>query len=369
MVESHKGIREEEVGHMIQAIRKHLSLRNNGLIDMSDILSSFMSCLLSRVVCGEFIKEQGKLGMLREMVRERNDLISQFSVGDLFPSLSWLELGFVGLSRRAKRCKQRWDVLLSEMIRAHEEKGESGEGEEGNFVDELLSLKNDPSMTFDLNIEHIKGLLGDAFAAGVDTTYITLEWAMSELVKNPNHMKKLQNEVRGIAKDQASIKLEDLNEMNYLKAVIKENLRLHPPAPLLLTRQSMERCSINGFTIPKGIRVLVNVWAIGREPKSWDAPEEFKPERFIESPVDYKGKDFQFIPFGAGRRMCPGIQFSMATAQLALANLVHQFDWEFPSGVTADEFDMSDSAGVTAPRKDSLRLLVKDVHYISKIST
>ncbi|KAJ3683738.1 hypothetical protein LUZ60_013965 [Juncus effusus] len=357
MVESHKGIREEEVGRMIQDIRNRASLQNSNPIDVSDVLSIFMCNLLSRIVCGEFIRKEGKLGVLRELVRERSYLISQSSVWDLFPSLSWLDLGFVGLSRRAKRCRDRWDVLLSEMIRDHEEKGE------GNFVDELLSLKNDPSMNFDFNHEHVKGLIGDAFAAGVNTTYITLEWAMSELVRNPRLMKKLQNEVRGITKHKASIKPEDLNRMNYLKAVIKETLRLHPPAPLLLTRQSMEQCNINGFSIPKGVRVLVNVWAIGREPKSWEEPEEFKPERFIESQVEYKGKDFQFIPFGAGRRMCPGMQFSMATAQLALANLVHQFDWEFPSGVTVDEFDMSDSAGLTVPRKDSLQLVAKDVQF------
>ncbi|KAJ3683739.1 hypothetical protein LUZ60_013966 [Juncus effusus] len=362
MVESHKGIREEEVGRMIQDIRNRASLQNSNPIDVSDVLSIFMCNLLSRIVCGEFIRKEGKLGVLRELVRERNDLISQSSVWDLFPSISWLDLGFSGLRRRAKKCRDRWDVLLSEMIRAYEEKGESGKGE-GDFIDELLSLKNDPGMTFDFNNEHIKGLVGDTFAAGVDTTYITLEWAMSELVRNPNLMKKLQDEVRGIAKDKDNIEPEDLIKMNYLKAVIKETLRLHPPAPLLLTRQSMEQCYINGFNIPKGVRVLVNVWAIGREPKSWEEPEEFNPERFIESQVDYKGKDFQFIPFGAGRRMCPGIQFSMATAQLALANLVHQFDWEFPSGVTADEFDMSGSAGITVPRKDSLQLVVKDVQF------
>jgi cytochrome P450 len=127
----------------------------------------------------------------------------------------------------------------------------------------------------------------NAFAAGVDTTYITLNWAMAELIKNTDTMKKLQDEVRGIVKPNDILKL--LTKIEYLKAVIKEILRLHPPAPLLVPRQSMEECEIEGFTIPKGTEVLINCWPIQRDPRSWEAPEQFKPERFIRSRVDYKG--------------------------------------------------------------------------------
>jgi cytochrome P450 len=204
-------------------------------------------------------------------------------------------------------------------------------------------------------------IIQDAFAAGIDTTYITIDWAMSELIKNPKLMKKLQEEVRETVKMNVMVRSEDLNKMSYLKAVIKETLRLHPPVPLLLPRESMEECEIDGFTIPKETKVLINAWAIGREAKSWEVPEEFIPERFIDSQVDFKGNDFQLTPFGAGRRICPGILFATATAELALANLVNCFDWDLPIGMTREEFNMDDSPGFSVHRKDDLRLVVKNV--------
>jgi cytochrome P450 len=184
---------------------------------------------------------------------------------------------------------------------------------------------------------------------------------MAELMRKPETMKKLQDEVRGVVKRNELIRTEDLSNMEYLRAVIKEILRLHPPTPLLLPRLTMEECKIDGFTIPKGTRTLVNCWAIQRDPKLWEAPEEFKPERFVGSQVDYKGNDFHFIPFGAGRRICPGFLMATATAELALANLVHQFDWELPKGTTIDNFDMSEEPALSVHRKDSIELVAKKV--------
>ena len=138
------------------------------------------------------------------------------------------------------------------------------------------------------------------FAAGTDTSYIVLEWAMAELVRNSQVMKKLQDEIRGIAIRKGLVKEEDLSKLSYLKDVIKEVLRLHPPAPLLVPRESMDNCRIEGYEIPQRTRVIVNGWAIGRDPKVWEAPEEFRPERFMGNQIDFKGNDFQFIPVGFG---------------------------------------------------------------------
>ena len=180
---------------------------------------------------------------------------------------------------------------------------------------------------------------------------------MAELVRKSEVMKKLQDEVRGIASGKGMVREKELNKMVYLKAVVKEVLRLHPPAPLLLPRESMEDCQIQGYDIPKKTRVLINYWAIGRDPKYWEAPEEFHPERFLDSPIDFKGNDFQFIPFGAGRRICPGLHFATSTVELALANLVHQFDWELPHGLTREEFDMAEAPGITIKKKQRLHLV------------
>ncbi|XP_078159389.1 cytochrome P450 71A1-like [Carex rostrata] len=356
-VASYKSNREEQVGNLIAKISNHASKSRGDPIELGKVLFSFMIDVISGVVSGKVIMEEQKYVMFKEVIEEFFSLMGQFSVGDLFPSLSLLE-GLIGLSRKARRIRNKLDMLFEEIIQAHIQSGESNEGQD-NLVDILLCLKNDPSINFEITIDNIKGLLTDAFAGGVDTTYITLNWAMAELIKNPKHMKMLQEEVRGIVKHGDMVRSEDLDQMSYLKAVIKETLRLHPPGPLLVPRESIEECEINGFTIPKGTKVLINGWAIGREAKSWEVPEEFMPERFIGSQVDYKGNDFQFIPFGSGRRICPGILFATAVAELALANLVHHFNWELPGGMTRDEFNMSESPGFSVKRKDDLLLVVK----------
>ncbi|RZS11722.1 hypothetical protein BHM03_00043083 [Ensete ventricosum] len=184
---------------------------------------------------------------------------------------------------------------------------------------------------------------------------------MAELARSPTTMRKLQDEVRGIGCGKELVKEEEANEMMYLKAVIREVLRLHPSVPLLVPRELMEDCRIQGYKISKNTRVLVNVWGIGRDPKYWEAPQEFKPERFMEGggAVDFKGNDFQFTPFGAGRRICPGMNFAIASLELALANLIYHFDWELPAGLTSEGLDMGEAFGFVLRRKQRLHLVAK----------
>ena len=200
------------------------------------------------------------------------------------------------------------------------------------------------------------------FAAGTDTTYLVLEFAMAELMLHPEAMARLQAEVRrSTPRGQRLISEDDLAGMTYLKAVIKETLRLHPPVPLLLPHLSLEDCDDvdGGYTIPAGTAVLVNAWAISRDPAVWDAAEEFMPERFIRmgdiGGVDFRGMDFQFLPFGSGRRICPGINFALASIEIMLANLVFHFDWELPAG-GGGTVDMSEVFGLTLCRKEKLLL-------------
>ncbi|KAJ3707787.1 hypothetical protein LUZ61_011492 [Rhynchospora tenuis] len=357
-IHSYKTMKEEEIGYMMQEIKNQASLSNGVAVDMSKILYSFANNIICRVVSGKCFRDEGRSDLFRELIEENVAILGAFSISDLFPSLACME-GIFGLSGKSKKHKIRWDKLLDEMIELHVQRRVCGQDSDihEDFVDVLLSLEKDPEIGSNLRMENIKGLLLDMFAAGTDTTYIALEWAMSELVKNPNIMTKLQYEVRRMVGQNKMVTLKEATKMPYLQAVVKETLRLHPPGPLLLPRQSMEECNINGYTIPKGIRVLVNFWAIGRETKSWETPYEFKPERFIGSEVDYKGTDFQFIPFGAGRRICPGMNFAASTVELALANLIHQFDWELPYGMTADDFDMKEASGLTTRKKEALRLI------------
>ena len=194
------------------------------------------------------------------------------------------------------------------------------------------------------------------FTAGTDTSSAVLEWAMSELMKKPSVMKKAQDELRTALKGKESICETDIQGLSYLKLVIKETLRLHPPVPLLLPRECRKECEIDGYTIPVGTKVMVNAWAIGRDPEQWIDADSFIPERFDGSSVDYIGANFEFIPFGAGRRMCAGISFGIASIELPLAQLLYHFDWTLPDGMKPEDLDMDETFGATTKRKNSLFL-------------
>jgi cytochrome P450 len=200
------------------------------------------------------------------------------------------------------------------------------------------------------------------FIAGTDTISTLLEWEMTELLRHPNIMKKLIEEVRRVGNGRTHISEDDLSNMKYLKAVGKETLRLHPPIPLLVPRESRQEINLNGYHIKAGTRVFINAWGIARDPTYWDQPEEFKPERFLSNSIDTKGNsNFQLmIPFGAGRRGCPGAGYAMAANDLMLANLIHQFDWELPGGaVGLEKLDMFESFGFTVHRKNPLMALAR----------
>ena len=180
---------------------------------------------------------------------------------------------------------------------------------------------------------------------------------MAEMLKNPKVMAKAQAEVRGIFSGKGNADETMIHELKFLKLVIKETLRLHPPVPLLIPRESRDRCEIYGYEIPVKTRVIINAWAIARDPENWTDPERFIPERFLDGSIDYHGTNFEYIPFGAGRRMCPGVLFSMASVELALAQLLYHFDWKLPNGTQHEELDMSEDFCASLRRKQNLHLI------------
>ncbi|XP_072971856.1 indole-2-monooxygenase-like [Typha angustifolia] len=357
-VQSFRHAREEEVSFVIEKIRKAQEY-SSGPINMSELLHSFANDVICRVVSGKFYRKEGRNDMFRELIEKSSALISGFHFEDFFPVLYWLDF-ISGFASKAKKIAKKWDDVLEEVIKEHCNSNRLKDSmQESDFVDVLLSLQNDLHIEFGLTKEHIKAILQDMFAAGTDTSYITLEWAMTELMRHKESMRKLQAEVRRIAGEKEIVKEEDLIEMSYLKAVIKEILRLHPAVPLLLPRESMKDCQIKDYQIPKRTRVIINAWAINRHPKFWCATEEFHPERFMGSSVEYKGNDFQFIPFGAGKRICLGMSFAISTMELILANLIYHFDWELPYGVMKEEIDMTEAPGITVRKKEKIYLVPK----------
>jgi cytochrome P450 len=177
-------------------------------------------------------------------------------------------------------------------------------------------------------------------------------------MKNPKAMRKAQEEVRNLFGNKGFVHEDDVQQLPYLKAVVKETMRLQPTAPLLIPRETTKECCVGGYEIPAKTLVYVSAWAVGRDPEAWENPYEFNPDRFLGSSIDLKGNDFELIPFGAGRRICPGIFIALATVELSLANLLHKFDWEMPSGV--EDIDMDDVLpGLIPHMRDALCLVPK----------
>lgn len=197
----------------------------------------------------------------------------------------------------------------------------------------------------------------DLFIAGSDTSAITTEWAMAELLTNPELLRIAQKELNEVIGTDRAVKESDIDQLRYLQAVVKETMRLHPVVPLLLPYKATNDVKVRGYTIPKGTQVLVNAWSISRDPKYWTDPTSFNPNRFLDSDIDYKGHDFQYIPFGAGRRICPGLPLAIRMVHLMLASIIHCFDWKLPEGMRPKDLDMEDQFGVTLKKAIPLRAL------------
>ncbi|KAL0911867.1 hypothetical protein M5K25_017796 [Dendrobium thyrsiflorum] len=358
MVQSFSIARIEEVSQLLERVAD-LASRDNGVVCITEMLNSLVSNILCRVVLGSSMSDE-RTRLVCELVQRNSTFFSVVFFEDLFPKLRWLDV-LLGFEAKLRTHFNTWDSLLEEFIENHLNRFKDGSDSNGtntDFIDILLQLQRDLNSDFVLTRDHIKAILMDMFAAGTDTSFITLDWSMAELIRNPEVMKKAQDEVREIlANGEEMIREEHLGQLKYLNAVIKEVLRLHPPIPLLLPRVSTEACQMEGYNIPKETRVIINAWAIGRDGAYWDSPEEFKPERFLSSNIDYRGKDFQFIPFGAGRRICPGMPFAIAVVELTLANLLLRFNWTLPSGISKEVMKMEDSPGLVALRKQKLELV------------
>ncbi|CAI0433777.1 unnamed protein product [Linum tenue] len=198
----------------------------------------------------------------------------------------------------------------------------------------------------------------ELFLAGIETSATTIEWTMSEMINNSRVLQMAQEEVRQVYGDDGQNHIDEasLDQLNYLDMVIAESLRLHPPGPLLLPRENgNQKVELSSYEVPINTKVIVNVWAINRDPRYWKEAERFLPERFMDYSIDYKGTDFQFIPFGAGRRMCPGVSFGMAIVKLTLANLLFHFDWVLPAGQKS--IDMTECFGMTLRKQYALHLI------------
>uniref|UniRef100_A0A453JDE3 Cytochrome P450 71A1 n=1 Tax=Aegilops tauschii subsp. strangulata TaxID=200361 RepID=A0A453JDE3_AEGTS len=201
----------------------------------------------------------------------------------------------------------------------------------------------------------------DIFIAGTDTTFATIEWTMTELMRHPRILRKAQDEVRRVVGAKGQVKESDLAELHYMRAIIKETFRLHPVVPLLVPRESIVACTLGGYDIPAKTRIFINTFAMGRDPQIWEDPLEYWPERFeiAGGEIDLKDRDYKLMPFGGGRRGCPGYTFALPTVQLTLAKLMYHFEWALPAGLRAEDISVEESFGLATKKEEPLFVAVR----------
>ncbi|XP_062168872.1 cytochrome P450 71AP13-like [Alnus glutinosa] len=354
-VQSYSFVREEEVARLILRVAESYP----GTTNLSKLLGLYANDVLCRVAFGRDFSGGGEYDRhgFQKMLEEYQVLLGGFSIGDFFPSMEFIH-SLTGMKSRLQNTFRRFDQLFDQLLAEHRNPKREKE-EQKDLVDVLLDVQKKGSDEMPLTTDNLKAIILDMFAAGTDTTFITLDWGMTELIMNPKVMERAQAEVRSIVGERRVVLESDLPQLYYMKAVIKEIFRLHPPAPVLVPRESMEDVNIDGYDIPAKTRFFINAWAIGRDPESWENPERFQPERFMGSTIDFKGQHFELIPFGAGRRICPAMTFGTASVELALAQLLHSFDWELPPGTTAKELDMTEVFGITMHRIAHLLVIAK----------
>ncbi|KAM7507012.1 hypothetical protein LguiA_017465 [Lonicera macranthoides] len=225
--------------------------------------------------------------------------------------------------------------------------------ESNDLLDVCLNMAQDNPDEIDRT--HMEHMFLDLFAAGTDTTSSTLEWAMAELLRNPETMVKAKAELEEVIGKGKLLEEDDVTRLPYLGSIIKETLRIHTPVPFLIPRKveiDVEAC---GYLVPKGTQVLVNAWAIGQDPTLWEDPFSFKPDRFLGTEIDLRGRHFELIPFGAGRRICPGLPLAIRMVPVMLGSMINSFDWKLNGGIEPNDLDMSEKFGITLQKAQPLR--------------
>uniref|UniRef100_A0ACD5XZF8 Uncharacterized protein n=1 Tax=Avena sativa TaxID=4498 RepID=A0ACD5XZF8_AVESA len=351
-------VRAAEAAALVAAARR--AAEAGEAVELRDLLYGYSNAVVTRAAAGTAGVTVEKM---KRLMGNTTALMSGLQAEDVLPGAAAKVVRWAtGLDKRLDGQVEAWDKFLSEMIAEHlEKKCADGAGGEEDFLDVLLRLREEGTAGLELTDDRIKSIVKDMIFAGTETSSTTLEWAMAELIRNPRAMAKLQDEITRVTNGKTCIEEDDLSRMEYLKAVLKEVLRLHPPAPLLVPHESTTQAVVQGYQIPAKSALFINAWAIGRDPAAWgDAAEEFRPERFLDGGgmigVDLRGNDYQLLPFGAGRRICPAISFALPALEIALASLVRYFDWELPTGT---RLDMSEAPGLTTPPLAPLRLVPK----------
>nr|XP_043607995.1 cytochrome P450 CYP82D47-like [Erigeron canadensis] len=331
-------------------------------VEMKEWFGNLMLDIVVRMIFGvRFSHGQQNEDEYKKAIRRVFVLFGASVPSDAIPGLRWLDIG--GYEKTMKKTAIEIDAMIDGWLEGHKKmlgfKEQANESTDRGFMAILLSRlqeRKEDLYGFSTDVV-VKSTCMALLLAGTDTTSSTLTWALSLLVNNPHVLEKCQKELEKYVGKDRFVEESDLKNLVYLQAIIKETMRLYPAAPLSLPHVSTDDCVVGGYSVPKGTRLMVNLWKIHHDPEVWTDPFEFQPERFLTSnkEIDVKGKHFELIPFSSGRRICPGITFALEAIQLILANMIHGFEFQNPSN---DKIDMTESPGLSNVKASSLELLV-----------
>ncbi|RLN42153.1 hypothetical protein C2845_PM01G48840 [Panicum miliaceum] len=360
-VEASRYAREAEVEKLIG----RLSRAGGTPVLLEDHIFALMDGVIGTVAFGNIYgtEQFAHRKHFHDVLDEAMSAKAGFSAEDYYPNaVGRLVDRFTGTAARRERVFRDLDAFFDVIIDQHLDPSRAAPEKGPDLIDAFVALfmkENGSVVSF--TRDNIKGLLSNVFTASVDTSSVTMVWAMAELIRRPAMLRKVQEGIRAaVGDDKERVHPDDMPKLRYLKMVVKETLRLHPAVPLLLPRETLRHVGICGYDVPARTRILVNAWAIGRDPASWDDPEEFDPGRFDQGNKDgvgFNGTHFELVPFGAGRRMCPGMALGVATTEFTLANLLYCFDWALPEGMAPEEVSMEEAGGLTVHKKTPLVLV------------
>ncbi|KDP45416.1 hypothetical protein JCGZ_09665 [Jatropha curcas] len=352
---SFQSIRQDEVRILLKNLFAN-SQTSFTKMEMRSRLSGLSFNIILRMISGKryFGAEVENLEVAKrfgDIARETTAVSGASNPGDFLPFLQWID--FKGLKKTMVRLHKDWDEFCQGLIDEHRKNKNSSSQERGRsktLIDNMLSLQESEPKSY--SDEIIKGLILNLIIGGTETSSVTMEWAMSLLLNNPEVLKKARAELDEIIGQDRLVDESDFSKLPYLQSIINETLRLYPVAPFLVPHESSDDCTIGGYYVPRGTMLLVNAWAIHRDPTVWSDPTKFKPERF----EGLGNEAYKLIPFGVGRRACPGAGLANRVMGLALAELIHCFEWGRPS---EELIDMTEGTGGTMPKSQPLEAMCR----------
>ncbi|KAL1368214.1 cytochrome P450 93A3-like [Arachis duranensis] len=355
ILQQHLPIRAQEIRLFLTGMMKKAEMREE--VNVGSELAMVANNIITRMALRRRCCDVGGEGhQLIELVKEMTELGGKFNLGDMFWFVKMFDLQ--GFGKRLESVRSRYDAIMERIMKEHQDARRNRKtiGDEAvvkDLLDVLLDIYADQSSEIRLTRENIKAFIMNMIGAGTETSAVTIEWALSELINHPEMMSKAREEIDSIVGKNRLVEESDIQNLPYLQSVVKETMRLHPTGPLIV-RQSTEDCNVNGYHIPSKTTVFVNVWSIGRDPSYWKDPLEFMPERFMneegESELDLKGQNFELLSFGAGRRSCPGAALALNVVHTTLAAMIQCFEWKGNNGIV----DMEEGPGMALPRAHPL---------------